>query len=491
LTTYISIAGKYSVLMTNVEGKGGISKKISDIRDRKILKNILNTINPSGKKSIIIRTAGIGKHPEDILRDYVYLSRLWKAIKDESIKQTAPAFIHSEDDILKRSVRDLLDDNIWEIVVAGKEAFKTIKNLVDLMSPEHKVIIKEYDDKIPLFHKTGIEEQILQLYDNKIILPSGGSIVIDQTEALVAIDVNSGKATKQGSVEEMAIATNIEAIKEIAKQLRLRDIGGLIVIDFIDMDVFKNRRAVERAMRDAFANDKARIQMDKISMFGLMEMSRQRINASFGEKISEKCPHCDGKGTVRSKYIVGENILRNIKYCARDKNFKVFTVESTKEMIEYLLNYKRDYIKKIERDFDINILMSINPEKTNNGYNIEKRESLTPLEKLDLLPVQNVGVVNELFEDSDFYENYEDELNNIEFSDDCYFDKNNKKKAVDFQVKNVVKKPQQQQQQNKNDPKKQQNNNRDNRGNGGNAGAGVNKKKRNESILRKIFGLFK
>jgi ribonuclease E len=363
------------------------------------------------------------------------------------------------------------------------------------MSPEHKVIIKEYDDKIPLFHKTGIEEQILQLYDNKIILPSGGSIVIDQTEALVAIDVNSGKATKQGSVEEMAIATNVEAIKEIAKQLRLRDIGGLIVIDFIDMDVFKNRRTVERAMRDAFANDKARIQMDKISMFGLMEMSRQRINASFGEKISEKCPHCDGKGTVRSKYIVGENILRNIKYCARDKNFKVFTVESTREMIEYLLNYKRDCIKKIEQDFDINILMSINPEKTNNGYNIEKREGLTSLEKLDLLPVQNVGVVNELFEDSDFYDNYEDELNNVEFSDDCYFDKNSKKKTVNPQVKNVVKKPPQQQQpQNKNDPRKQQNNNnnrRDTRANGGNAGTGANKKKEKRSILGKIFGLFK
>ncbi|MDR0571420.1 MAG: ribonuclease E/G [Rickettsiales bacterium] len=414
LTTYISIAGKYSVLMSNVEYKGGISKKITNLYDRKVLKEVLNTINPGGKKSIILRTAAIGKKPGDILRDYVYLDRLWKAIKQESLKQTAPAFIHSEDDILKRSIRDTLNDKVSEIVVAGKEAFKTIKTLTALMAPEQKVIIKEYDEKIPLFYKMGIEEQVLQLYDNRINLPSGGSIVIDQTEALVAIDVNSGKATKQGSVEEMAVATNLEAIKEIARQLQLRDIGGLIVIDFIDMDNFKNRRLVEKAMRDALVNDKARVQMDKISIFGLMEVSRQRINASFGERISEKCSVCEGKGSVRSKYIVGENILRNIKYCARDKNFKVFTVESTKQMIEYLLNYKRDEIKKIEKDFDINIIMFIDPEKTNNGYNIEKRENLTALEKMDLFPVQNVGVVNELFKDSDFYDNYEDDIGGLE-----------------------------------------------------------------------------
>jgi ribonuclease E len=273
LTTYISIDGKYSDLMTNVGGKGGISRKVTNLRDRKVLKNILNTINPSGRKSIIVRTAGIGKRPEDISRDYVYLSRLWNAIKEQAVKQENPVLIHSEDDILKRSIRDLLDDNISEVVVAGKEAFKTIKNLIGLMMPERKVMVKEYDDKIPLFHKTGIEEQVLQLYDNRIALPSGGSIVIDQTEALVSIDVNSGKGTKQGSVEEMAVATNVEAIREIAKQLKLRDIGGLIVIDFIDMDSFKNRRTVEMAMRDAFANDRARIRMDKISTFGLMELS--------------------------------------------------------------------------------------------------------------------------------------------------------------------------------------------------------------------------
>jgi ribonuclease E len=441
LTTYISIAGKYSVLMSNVEYKGGISKKITNLRDRKILKEILNTINPDGKKSIILRTAAIGKKPADILRDYVYLGRLWKAIKQESLKQTAPAFIHSEDDILKRSIRDTLNDKVSEIVVAGKEAFKTIKALATLMAPEQKVTIKEYDEKIPLFYKMGVEEQVLQLYDNRINLPSGGSIVIDQTEALVAIDVNSGKATKQDSVEEMAVATNLEAIKEIARQLQLRDIGGLIVIDFIDMDNFKNRRLIEKAMRDAFVNDKARVQMDKVSIFGLMEISRQRINASFGERISEKCSACEGKGTVRSKYIVGENILRNIKYCARDKSFKVFTVQSTKQMIEYLLNYKRDEIKKIEKDFDINIIMFIDSEKTNNGYSIEKRENLTSMEKMDLFPVQNVGVVNELFKDSDFYDNYEDDINGLDIEN--VYNKNNKKPmAYNLTKRNVgAKKP--------------------------------------------------
>ncbi|MDR2760228.1 MAG: Rne/Rng family ribonuclease [Rickettsiales bacterium] len=423
LTTYISIAGKYSVLMPNVEGKGGISKKITNIWDRKVLKNILNVINPDDRKSIIIRTAGIGKKPGDILRDYVYLSRLWKTIRQETLRQKAPTFIHSEDDILKRSVRDLIGDGVKEIVVSGKEAFKTIKNLANLMIPEQKVSIREYDEKIPLFYKTGIEDQVLQLYDNKIGLPSGGSIVIDQTEALVAIDVNSGKATKQDNVEEMAVVINLEAIKEIARQLRLRDIGGLIVIDFIDMVSFRNRRLIERSLRDAFADDKARVQIDKISMFGLLEMSRQRINASFSEKISEKCPYCDGKGSIRSKYIVGENILRNIKYCARDKNCKIFTVDTTKQMAEYLLNYKRNEIKKIEQDFGLTVLISINLDRVDNGYGIEKRENLTPLEKSDLFPTQNIGVVNELFEDSDFYKNYEKELNDIEFSDNCFYNR--------------------------------------------------------------------
>lgn len=291
LTTYLSVAGKYSVLMANVEGKGGISKKITNLRDRKILKNILNTLNPDNSKSVIIRTAGVGKKPEEILRDYVYLLRLWGAIKQTALESVAPAFLHSEDDILKRAIRDLCNDKVKEIIVEGNNAFKTIKTLTKLIMPEQKAIVKEHTDKIPLFHKYKIEDQINQLCTNRVDLPSGGSIVIDQTEALVTIDVNSGKSTKESSVEEMAVMTNMEAAKEIAKQLRLRDIGGLIVIDFIDMFENKNRRSVERLMRDETLIDKAKIQIDRISMFGLLEMSRQRIGASFSEKISEKCPH--------------------------------------------------------------------------------------------------------------------------------------------------------------------------------------------------------
>ena len=459
LTTYISLAGKYSVLMANVEGKGGISKKITNLRDRKILKNILNTINPNNDKSIIIRTAGVGKKPEDIFRDYVYLTRLWKAIKQVSLESFAPAFIHSEDDILKRAIRDLFNDGVNEILVEGNEAYKTIKSLATLIAPEQKTVIKEYTEKVPLFYKAGIEEQVLQLYNNKVILPSGGSIVIDQTEALVTIDVNSGKSTKQSSVEEMAVATNIEAAKEIARQLRLRDIGGLIVIDFIDMFEFKNRRLIERTMRDTTATDKAKIQIDKISMFGLLEMSRQRLNASFGEKVSEKCPNCEGRGMVKSKYIVAENILRNVKYCARDKNYQVFSISTSEDMMEYLLNYKRDELKKIEQEYEINIFISSDKDKNNHDYEIKRREKLTDFEKMDLYPATaNKGKVNEMFDDSDLYDDFEDELNKIRFSDECYYNKNTKSEKVqrnryDSDKKNTQNKKQQVKKNNNNDNK--------------------------------------
>lgn len=421
LTTYLSIAGKYSVLMANVEGKGGISKKITNLRDRKILKNILNTLNPDNTKSVIIRTAGVGRRPEEILRDYVYLLRLWGAIKQTALESIAPTFIHSEDDILKRAIRDLCNDKVKEIVVEGSNAFKTVKTLVNLIMPEQKAIIKEHTDKIPLFYKYKVEDQIAQLYNNRVDLPSGGSIVIDQTEALVTIDVNSGKATKEKSVEEMALSTNIEAGKEIARQLRLRDIGGLIVIDFIDMFENKNRRTIERLMRDETSIDKAKIQIDRISMFGLLEMSRQRLNASFGEKVSEKCPHCEGRGTVKSRYITANAILRAVKYATKEKFVKVVNVITNSNMVNFMFNYKRQEIIDIEKSYDIHVIFSVDENKFNNEFDITKRDSLTNEEKEDLCPVQHIGKVNELFDDCDLYNN---ELN-VSFADNCYYEKTN------------------------------------------------------------------
>lgn len=431
LTTYLSVAGKYSVLMANVEGKGGISKKITNLRDRKILKNILNTLNPDNSKSVIIRTAGVGKKPEEILRDYVYLLRLWGAIKQTALESVAPAFLHSEDDILKRAIRDLCNDKVKEIIVEGNNAFKTIKTLTNLIMPEQKAIVKEHTDKIPLFHKYKIEDQINQLCTNRVDLPSGGSIVIDQTEALVTIDVNSGKSTKESSVEEMAVMTNMEAAKEIAKQLRLRDIGGLIVIDFIDMFENKNRRSVERLMRDETLIDKAKIQIDRISMFGLLEMSRQRIGASFSEKISEKCPHCEGRGVVKSRYIVANNILRAIKYATKEKYVKVVNIVACGDVVNFMLNYKRKEVIDIEKSYNINVLFTIDEHKYNNSFDVIRRDSLTEDERFNLYPTQRIGKVNELFDDDILY-NTGTNIN-VEFADDCYYDKvcaNNDKKKT-------------------------------------------------------------
>lgn len=422
MTTYISLAGKYCVLMGNIIGKGGVSKKITNIRDRKILKNILKTLNPENDKSVIIRTAGIGKKPEDILKDYIYLVRLWNIIKQTSLETKAPAFIHSEDDLIKKTIRELCDDKVEEIIVEGLDAFRSVKSLVKLMIPEQKITVKLYEEKVPLFHKVNVEEQVAELYNNKILLPSGGSIVIDQTEALVAIDVNSGKATKEKSVEETAVAINVEAAKEIARQLKLRDIGGIIVIDFIDMFEHKNKRIVEKAIRDATASDKAKIQIDKISMLGLLEMSRQRINASYGERISETCPCCDGKGKVKSRGIAVLNILRGIKYAVKDGKNSVIHVLTSEENVLYLANYKANDIKEIEKNYNVKIFLNMDNGIKNNDFEIRKRQSLTNEESLNLNPRQIKGKVNEILDDEDCY--YMDicESKKYEFDENCYYE---------------------------------------------------------------------
>ncbi len=420
LTTYISLAGKYCVLMGNVTGKGGISKKITNLRDRKILKNILHTINPDNHESVIIRTAGIGRKPEDILRDYLYLHRLWDIIVKTALSSKAPTFIHSEDDLIRRTIRELCDDTVDEIIVEGENVCKTVKYLLKVIIPEENISVKQYNGKTPLFNKLGIENQVIELYNNKIILPSGGSIVIDQTEALVAIDVNSGKSTREKNIEETALMTNLEAAEEIARQIKLRDIGGLIVIDFIDMAEAKNRRTIERALRDATSTDKAKIQIEKLSNLGLLEMSRQRINASLGERVNEICPFCEGRGKVKSKNIAVLNILRSIKYIARDKNIKVITVLTSLENVLYLLNYKLSDISGIEQDYEVKIMLDVGNNLKNNDFEIQKRTELSDEEKSNLNPLQLKGKVNEMMNEESLHNVKEKDIQEYNFNNNCY-----------------------------------------------------------------------
>ena len=396
MTTYISIAGKYCVLMANTPNKGGVSKKVDNFRDRKILRSILNEISTEPESSIIIRTAGVGKKPEEIKRDSEYLNRLWSSIKEISSNSNAPAFIHAEDDVIRRCIRDVYNENISEVIVEGKEAFETVVNFIKLTMPGAEHNIRLHDEKIPVFNKYQLEQQINSLYEKQINLPSGGSVVIDHTEALVAIDVNSGRATKESGVEETAYATNLEAVKEIARQLRLRDLAGLIVIDFIDMYDQKNRRNVERSMRDELQNDRARIQLGRISVFGLLEMSRQRLGASFFETITEPCKNCGGTGYVRSVEILAVTILRAIRHACVDRQVGVIYLYARGETISYILNFKRNDIIATEKSYNVTIITHINEDVGGQGYAIKKRRSLSDEERQEFDMNVKTGKVNQL-----------------------------------------------------------------------------------------------
>lgn len=406
MTTYISIAGKYCVLMSNTPNKGGVSKKVDNFRDKKILRAILNEINIPQEQSVIIRTAGVGKKPEDIRRDYEYLNRLWENIKEASASSKAPAFIHAEDDVVRKTIRDVYSENTGEVVVEGTEAFEMVSNFVKLTMPTAPNNIKLHDERVPVFNKYKVEQQISALYEKQIHLPSGGSIVIDHTEALVAIDVNSGRATKETGVEETALSTNLEAAKEIARQLRLRDLAGLVVIDFIDMYDQKNRRAVERTLRDELQNDRAHIQLGRISVFGLMEMSRQRLGASFFETITEPCKHCGGTGYVRSVEILAVSILRNIRYSCADRQAGVIYVYTNAETISYMLNYKKNDLLSTEKNYDIHIFMHQSDEVGAQGFNIKKRKSLSDDEKREFEMQVTTGKVNQLGLEKNYLTSY-------------------------------------------------------------------------------------
>ena len=365
LTTYLSLAGRYFVLMPNSSHGGGISRKISAAADRKRLKSIISELNLPKTMGCIVRTAGVSRTKPEIKRDFDYLARLWDEIRERTLGSAAPALIHSDSDLIKRAIRDIYNRDIEEVVVEGEEGYKAAKQFMKLLMPSHARRVKPYADAVPLFQRYGAEDQLTAMYDPVVQLKSGGYIVINPTEALVSIDINSGRATKEHGIEATALNTNLEAAREIARQLRLRDMAGLVVIDFIDMEYGSNVRKVEKAMKDALKNDRARIQVGRISSFGLMEMSRQRLRTGVLEATTRTCPHCDGTGLVRTASSAGLSALRLIEDEAAKGQGSQITLYASTEATIYLLNSKRGDLTEIESRYGVHV--EVMPEGEDEG----------------------------------------------------------------------------------------------------------------------------
>ncbi|MGH6770357.1 MAG: Rne/Rng family ribonuclease [Xanthobacteraceae bacterium] len=389
LTTYLSLAGRYSVLMPNTARGGGISRKITDSQDRRRLKEVAQELEVPEGMGVILRTAGAARTKTEVKRDFEYLLRLWETVRDLTLKSTAPTLVYEEGSLIKRSIRDLYNKDIDEILVAGDEGYKEAKDFMRMLMPSHAKNVKSFRDTQPVFSRFGIESQLDAMFQPVVQLRSGGYIVINQAEALVAIDVNSGRATREHHIEDTALKTNLEAAEEIARQLRLRDLAGLVVIDFIDMDEKRNNRTVERRMKEALRHDRARIQVGHISHFGLLEMSRQRIRSSVLESSTEKCPHCGGSGHMRSVSSVALQLLRSLEETLLKGATHNFTVRTRTEIALYLLNYKRAHLRALEERFQITIM--VNADTTITGqtsYVIDKGELVHSLEQAKAIAAQ-------------------------------------------------------------------------------------------------------
>jgi ribonuclease E len=394
LTTYLSLAGRYSVLMPNTARGGGISRKITSADDRRRLKEIAQELDVPEGMGVILRTAGAARTKTEVKRDFEYLLRLWETVRDLTLKSTAPTLVYEEGSLVKRSIRDLYNKDIDEIVVAGDDAYKEAKEFMRMLMPSHAKNVKPYRDSLPIFTRHGIESQLDAMFTPVMQLRSGGYIVLNQAEALVAIDVNSGRATREHHIEDTALKTNLEAAEEIARQLRLRDLAGLIVIDFIDMDEKRNNRAVERRLKECLRHDRARIQVGHISHFGLLEMSRQRIRSSVLESSTEKCPHCGGTGHVRSVSSVALQLLRSLEEMLLKGATHNLTVRTRSEIALYLLNHKRAHLRALEERFRITIM--VNADAAIGGqlsFVIEKGEQVHSLEQARALALQPATAV--------------------------------------------------------------------------------------------------
>ncbi|WP_265570135.1 Rne/Rng family ribonuclease [Sphingomicrobium nitratireducens] len=359
LTTYLSLAGRYCVLMPNTSHGGGISRKISNGSDRKRLKQIMADLSLPSTMGLIVRTAGLQRTKTEIKRDFDYLARLWDEIRDKTLKSSAPALIYRDSDLVKRAIRDLYSREIDEVIVEGEPGFKAARGFMKLLMPSHVKRVSLYDDPTPIFQRFGIEDQLSGMYQPVVQLKSGGYLVINPTEALVSIDINSGRSTREHNIEQTAFATNLEAAREIARQLRLRDMAGLIVIDFIDMEQNSHVRKVEKAMKEALKNDRARIQVGRISGFGLMEMSRQRLRTGVLEASTHACPHCEGTGLMRTASSSGLSALRMIEdEAARGKGSKIL-LRAGHETAIFLLNKKRAELAEVEERYGVTVEVDI------------------------------------------------------------------------------------------------------------------------------------
>lgn len=368
LTTYLSLAGRYSVLMPNTGKGGGISRKITNAEDRKRLKEIAQELEVPEGMGLILRTAGASRTKVEIRRDYEYLMRMWESVRELTLASVAPALVYEEGNLVKRSIRDLYNKDIDEVHVAGENAYREAKDFMRMLMPSHAKSVKPYREQTPLFAAFGVESQLDAMFSNTVTLKSGGYLVINQTEALVAIDINSGRSTREHNIEDTALKTNLEAAEEISRQLRLRDLAGLIVIDFIDMEENRNNRAVEKKLKECLKDDRARIQVGRISAFGLLEMSRQRIRTGVLESSSVPCPHCAGAGMIRSTPSVALQILRALEETLIKSASHNLTVRTRPEVALYVLNQKRAHLTDLETRFAIAITISTDANLLGTRY---------------------------------------------------------------------------------------------------------------------------
>ena len=385
LTTYLSLAGRYSVLMPNTARGGGISRKITQPQDRKRLKEIAKELDVPQGMGVILRTAGANRTRVEVKRDFEYLMRLWENVRTLTLQSTAPCLVYEEGSLIKRSIRDLYNKDIGEIIVSGEDGYREAKDFMKMLMPSHAKVVQPYRDLHPIFSRSGIEAQLDRMLQPQVTLKSGGYLIINQTEALVAVDVNSGRSTREHSIEDTALQTNLEAAEEVARQLRLRDLAGLIVIDFIDMEEKRNNRAVEKKLKDCLKNDRARIQVGRISHFGLLEMSRQRIRASVLESTTQICSHCGGTGHVRSQSSVALHVLRGIEEYLLKNTTHDITVRTTPDIALFLLNHKRGTVVDYENRFGVSIFIESDVSIGSTHFAIDRGEAVESPVKIESL----------------------------------------------------------------------------------------------------------
>jgi ribonuclease E len=420
LTTYLSLAGRYAVLMPNTARGGGISRKITSAQDRSRLKEVVQDLDVPEGMGIILRTAGASRTKPEIKRDFEYLIRMWETVRDLTLKSQAPTLVYEEGSLIKRSLRDLYNKEIEEIQVAGEAGYREASDFMKMLMPTHTRAVKPYRDGQPLFSRMGVESQLDAMFSPTVQLRSGGYIVINQTEALVSIDVNSGRSTREHHIEDTALKTNMEAAEEVARQLRLRDLAGLIVIDFIDMDEKRNNRSVERKLSECLKHDRARIQVGRISHFGLLEMSRQRIRAGVLESSTEPCPHCGGTGHVRSVASVALQLLRGLEEVLVKGATHNLVVRTRTEIALYVLNHKRGHLRDLENSFKVTLAVIADPTVSGQqSFIIDRGEQVHTLEAAKALLVAQAAaippVLDEPFDGDDLLDaEVDDEADDVE-----------------------------------------------------------------------------